>query len=160
MPCLSPPVVTLAEKQLLAKTTLLMRSLLCFSLLLSLSVVDVYEKMVKVQIKIHKEPPDHKMLIKVGLCTSITCYTLDGDVHSICSPSPGLAAPLSPYVLAPSAHASAPSPPSTPSRRPSAHTLRTHRTLTARSAFLSTLSTVHAHNVARKFRTVHRSAPQ
>ena len=46
----------------------LMRSLLRFSLLLSLSVVDVYEKMVKVQIKIHKEPPDHKMLIKVGLC--------------------------------------------------------------------------------------------
>jgi len=44
-----------------------MRSLLRFSLLLSLSVVDVYEKMVKVQIKIHKEPPDHKMLIKVGL---------------------------------------------------------------------------------------------
>ena len=47
-----------------------MRSLLRFSLLLSLSVVVVYEKMVKVQIKIHKEPPDHKMLIKVGLCAS------------------------------------------------------------------------------------------
>ena len=43
-----------------------MRSLLRLSLLLSLSVVDVYEKMVEVQIKIHKEPPDHKMLIKVG----------------------------------------------------------------------------------------------
>ena len=44
-----------------------MRSLLRFSLLLSLSVVDVYEEMAKVQIKIHEEPTDHKMDIKVGL---------------------------------------------------------------------------------------------
>ena len=42
-----------------------MRSLLCFSLLLSLSVVDVNEKI--------KEPPDHKMDIKVGLHRSIMC---------------------------------------------------------------------------------------
>ena len=43
-----------------------MRSLLCFRLLLSLLVVDVYEEMAKVQIKIHEEPTDHKMDIKVG----------------------------------------------------------------------------------------------
>ena len=43
-----------------------MRSLLLrFSLLLSLSAVDVNEKMAP--IKSHKEPPDHKMDIKVGL---------------------------------------------------------------------------------------------
>ena len=56
-----------------------MRSLLRFSLLLSLSVVDVYEKMVKVQIKIHKEPPDHKMVIKVGLSEYRSINTEKGE---------------------------------------------------------------------------------
>ena len=58
-----------------------MRSLLCLSLLLSLSVVDVYEEMAKVQIKIHEEPTDHKMDIKVGLHLD---HVL--DVHSPAEP--------------------------------------------------------------------------
>ena len=137
-----------------------MRSLLRFSLLLSLSVVDVSEKMVKVQIKIHKEPPDHKMVIKVGLCTSMTCYTLDGDAHSTQSiPGPR----STPITLYPSALSTRLSTLPTP-QHPRAHPPPTPSAPTAHSQhdqhILSTLSTVHAHNVARKFRTVHRSAPQ
>ena len=56
-----------------------MLSLLRFSLLLSLSVVDFNEKMAKFAIKSHKEPPDHKMDIKVVLHLD---HVLDGDVHS------------------------------------------------------------------------------
>ena len=140
-------------------------SLLRFSLLLSLSVVNVYEKMGKVQIKIHKEPPDHKMLIKVGLCaTSITCYTMYSRwrcaQHPQSIPGPR-STPITLYLSALSTRLR-----TLPTLNTLAPTLRPHHTPTARSAYPpqhphSTPSAPFMHNVAGKFRTVpHRSAPQ
>ena len=125
-----------------------MRSLLRFSLLLSLSVVDVYEKMVKVQIKIHKEPPDHKMLIKVGLCaTSITCYTMYSRwrcaQHPQSIPGPR-STPITLYLSALSTRLR-----TLPTLNTLAPTLRPHHTHSAISISTSapsqhTLSAVHA----------------
>ena len=132
-----------------------MRSFLRFSLLLSLSVVDVNEEMA-IPIKSHKEPPDHKMDIKVGLHLD---HVLDGDVCTVppkiiqiqahlAAPSVSTFQPLSSSILARLSILRTLSTPSAPT--PSAHTLRTHSTLTARSAHpqhLSTLSTAFMHNV-------------